>query len=198
MRRPSVFAVRVLGDDAAVLGRVVVVTSSTTSPVKPAPSMVLMALASVRPTTDGTALSAGPVDTTTVTARPFGRTVSAGGSVRMTRPSSTVSDASDVWFTVKPAWPSRFDASAIGLADHVGHRTVGRALRHDERDLGAAGRLLARPGVLVDDLADGRLLVGDLLLLHREALPGEQLARLLHLASRPRRARGWPRRRRSP
>ena len=71
---------------------------------------------------------------------------------------------------MKPAWPSRLDASAIGLADHVGHRPVGRALRHEERDLGAAGRLLVRAGVLVDDLADGGLLVDDLLLLHREAL----------------------------
>src|SRR3546814_3513702 len=70
-----------------------------------------MALASERPTTEGTVDSAGPLDTTMVIWAPLGWGVSAGGSVRMTWPSGTDAEDSVVWVTVKPFWPRMFDAS---------------------------------------------------------------------------------------
>src|SRR3546814_18390057 len=67
-----------------------------------------MALASERPTTEGTVDSAGPLDTTMVIWAPLGWGVSAGGSVRMTWPSGTDAEDSVVWVTVKPVWPRMF------------------------------------------------------------------------------------------
>src|SRR3546814_4794339 len=87
------------------------VSSSETVTLKPSPCSVAMALASERPTTEGTVDSAGPLDTTMVIWAPLGWGVSAGGSVRMTWPSGTDAEDSVVWVTVKPFWPRMFDAS---------------------------------------------------------------------------------------
>ena len=82
---------------------------------------------------------------------------------------------------MKPAWPSRLEASAIVLSTTLGTgRSAGpldtKIVTSDPRGASSFGARF-----LVDHLADGRFLVDDLLLLHREALAGEQQPRLLHL-----------------
>ena len=71
---------------------------------------------------------------------------------------------------MKPAWPSRLEASAIVLPTTSGTgRSAGpfdtKSVTSEPRGASSFG-----PGLLVDDLADGGLLVDDLLLLHREPL----------------------------
>src|SRR5947208_2286935 len=100
-----------------------IVTAPT---VRPAPVMALVAAACVWPTTFGTAICAGPLETTRLTGEPLATFVPAGGLSLMTLPAATVLlDCIVTAPTVRPApvmalaaaacvWPTTFGTATLG------------------------------------------------------------------------------------
>src|SRR5690242_21161816 len=82
--------------------------------------MALSAADLVRFFTDGTATFAAPDDTTIVIVSPLCAVAPAPGSVRITLPAGTESDASFVVVVLNPATPSAFAASAADLPETSG------------------------------------------------------------------------------
>src|SRR5881227_2415806 len=99
-----------------------IVTAPT---VRPAPVMALVAAACVWPTTFGTAICAGPLETTRLTAEPLATLVPAGGLSLMTLPAATVLlDCIVTAPTVRPA-----PVMALVAAACVWPTTFGTAIR---------------------------------------------------------------------
>src|SRR5213082_2756993 len=93
-----------------------IVTAPT---VRPAPVMALAAAACVWPTTFGTAICAGPLETTRLTGEPLATFVPAGGLSLMTLPAATVLlDCIVTAPTVRPA-PDGARARRLRLANHI-------------------------------------------------------------------------------
>src|SRR3546814_17016327 len=84
------------------------VSSSETGTLKPSTGSVAMALASERPTTDGTGDSSGPLDPTLVIWGPLGAGVSAAGPGRMTRPWATDGAESVDGCAVVALWTGKY------------------------------------------------------------------------------------------
>src|SRR5947207_776693 len=116
-----------------------IVTAPT---VRPAPVMALAAAACVWPTTFGTAICAGPLETTRLTGEPLATFVPAGGLSLMTLPAATVLlDCIVTAPTVRPApvmalvaaacvWPTTFGtaicAGRQGVAKGTGEQLATR------------------------------------------------------------------------